>query len=350
MDAKFLGAAWESLAADSQYKSSRNAVAKNDVLNVVENRQVVSDLNHVYSNQISKEGKCTTQKSSGRCWMFAMCNVMRNDMIKKYNLSDDFELSQGYLFYYDKLERGNFFLESIIETLNEDASSRLVTHLCSDPLCDGGQWDMLVNLVQKYGMVPKSVFPETKCCVASRRMNQFLKNKLREFACKLRADFQDKSATMEELRVTKLGMMTEYHKILGIFFGQPPDTFTWSFRDTKKNFVQYQNLTPKSFYETHVDCKADKYVSLIHDPRNPYYKHYTVAHLGNVVGGFPIRYINVPIDVLRALTIQSIDQDQPVWFGCDVGKSQVREREREGERERERGREGERGRERGREI
>jgi bleomycin hydrolase len=123
---------------------------------------------------------------------------------------------------------------------------------------------MLVNLVQKYGVVPKSVFPETKCCVASRRMNQFLKNKLRTYACRLRSDFKNDGATTESLRATKLGMMTEYHKRFGIFFGQPPDNFTWSFRDSKKNFVTFKNVTPLSFYQNHVDCKAENYVSLIH--------------------------------------------------------------------------------------
>ena len=324
---EYLETAWEELLDDPQYKASRNAVARNDVLTVVENRDVTQNFNHVYSNVVSKEGKCTTQKSSGRCWMFAMCNVMRVAMMKQYNLPDDFELSQGYLFYYDKLERGNFFLEGIIETIDEPASSRIVTHLCSDPLCDGGQWDMLVNIVQKYGVCPKAAFPETKCCVASRRMNQFLKNKLRQYACQIRAEHSSPTkTTVEDLRATKLVMMTEYHKILSTFFGQPPTTFNWSFRDSKKNYHTYNNLTPKTFYEQHVPFDVDGYVSLIHDPRNPYYKHYTVEHLGNVVGGFPIRYINVPIDVLRALTITSIDHDEPVWFGCDVGKSMQREK------------------------
>ena len=34
----------------------------------------------------------------------------------------------------------------------------------SDPINDGGQWDMAVNLVTKYGMLPKKCFPETFSC------------------------------------------------------------------------------------------------------------------------------------------------------------------------------------------
>ena len=83
-------------------------------------------------------------------------------------------------------------------------------------------------------------------------------------------------------------------------------------------------LNPPHFSGQHVRFVFP--FSLIHDPRNEYYKHYTVAYLGNVSGGYPIRYINVPIDVLRALTITTIDKDEPVWFGCDVGKSFHREK------------------------
>ena len=101
--------------------------------------------------------------------MFALCNVIRLGMMKKYNLPNDFELSQSFLFFYDKLERGNYFLNSIIETRDQPISSRIVAHLCTNPTEDGGQFDMLVNIVQKYGICPKSVYGETKCCVASRR-------------------------------------------------------------------------------------------------------------------------------------------------------------------------------------
>lgn len=263
LDATFLTTAWDKLNQDAQFKSSRNAIAKLDVLSVVEDRDVIQNANHVYSNVVSKEGKSTTQKSSGRCWMFAMCNVMRVSMMKKYNLPDDFELSQGYLFYYDKLERANYFLEDIIATRNEPPSSRLVSHLVAGAnlIGDGGQWDMLINIVNKYGVVPKSAFPETKCCVASRRMNLFLKNKLRQYASELRAMAgKDSSVNEDALRAQKFLYMNEYHKILSTFFGKPPTSFDWTFRDSKKKFKTFKNLTPLTFYKEHVPFQADDYV------------------------------------------------------------------------------------------
>ncbi len=323
----FVAACWEPLAGDAAFRASRNAVATTDVLTVVQNRDVLARGDrHVYSNRCSKEGRCTSQKSSGRCWMFAMCNVMRVAMMKRFKLPDDFELSQGYLFFYDKLERGNYFLTSVIKTVDLPVDSRLVSHLASDPLCDGGQWDMLVNIVEKWGVCPKTAFPETKCCVASRRMNQFLVNKLRTWACELRAfaaapGAPQGSALLDALYAKKTEYMRTFHKILATFFGAPPTTFDWRFRDKDKTFHCFTGLTPQSFYARMVPFDISSHVSLIHDPRNEYYKLYTVAFLGNVVGGHGIRYINVPIDELRAAAVKTIDGDQPVWFGCDVGKS-----------------------------
>ena len=155
LTADFLASCWAPLENDAAHLASRNAVATTDVLTVVQNRDVLQNRSHVYSNQVSKEGKATTQKSSGRCWMFAMCNVMRVELMKKYKLPTDFEPSQGFLFFYDKLERGNYFLESVIKrawTLVRLEPSQ------PDP-GDEGQWDMLVNIVQKYGVCPKSAFP-----------------------------------------------------------------------------------------------------------------------------------------------------------------------------------------------
>ena len=57
----------------------------------------------------------TNQKHSGRCWLFAAANVLRERIAGRLNL-EQFELSQSYLAFWDKFERANYFLESIIET------------------------------------------------------------------------------------------------------------------------------------------------------------------------------------------------------------------------------------------
>ena len=81
-------------------------------------------------------------------------------MMRKYNLKE-FQFSQSWLFYWDKIEKANYFLESIIETSkDEELDGRLVQHLMSSPVGDGGQWDMAVNLVRKYGLVRRYTLPQ----------------------------------------------------------------------------------------------------------------------------------------------------------------------------------------------
>jgi len=108
-----------------------------------------------------------------------------------------------------------------------------------------------------------------------------------------------------------------------IHLGKPPAKFDWTFHEKgdAKTFHRYNNLTPISFRDVHCDgYDVKSRVSLINDPRNSYYKAYTVHALGNVVGGKNVYYVNVPVDVLKKYTREMLKDNETVWFGCDVGK------------------------------
>ena len=75
---------------------------------VLDRNALQKDTNDIHSKVINVEVKTSDQHSSGRCWMFANLNVIRLDFIKKMKLEDNFEFSQNYLFFYDKLEGANF--------------------------------------------------------------------------------------------------------------------------------------------------------------------------------------------------------------------------------------------------
>ena len=283
---------------------------------------------HTYSHTVTDENKTANQKSSGRCWLFAYLNVVRRDIIKTHSLAPDFELSQTHLFFWDKVERCNYFLEQVIDTLDTPTDDRLLHHLLADPINDGGQWDMIVNLVNKYGLVPKEVYPEAWSSTASRKMNALLKAKLREFASVLRTQgspddtsFAAVAARGNAARELKEGMMEELFRIITVHLGAPVESFDWkAVSKDKKTFTRHENLTPASFVDQFVTFDVNDYVSVINDPRNAYDALYTVDRLGNVVGGLPVRYINTDAETLKALVVDQIKADRPVWFGCDVGK------------------------------
>ncbi len=279
---------------------------------------------HEYSIKI-KQGEITNQKASGRCWMFAALNTMRYQVMQNLNL-ETFELSQSYPLFYDKLEKSNYFLESILETLDEPLDGRLMAYLLSMPLNDGGQWDMFCGLVEKYGVVPKDAMPESVSSSATREMVSWMTYKLREFACVLRETHQQ-GASMEELRAKKDEMMSTVYRMLCICLGEPPRSFTFETRDKDDKFIRVENITPQEFFAKYVGLNLEDYVSLINAPTKdkPYGHSYTVKFLGSVRGGRPVRYLNVPVEVLKRAAIAQMSDGQPVWFGCDVGAFSIRE-------------------------
>ena len=276
---------------------------------VQENQQY----NPVYNVSVKPHLKVTNQKSSGRCWLFAALNVVRREICLKYNLSD-FEFSQSHLFFWDKLERMNYNLECIIQTRAQDINSRLVQHLLGDPTCDGGQWDMITNLVNKYGLIPKCVYQESHHSSNSRELNMILKKKFREYASQLRVSTEPHQLKSE--------CMKEVYKLLCYFLGKPPSHFDWEYKDKDNNYHKISNITPLSFYQHQVPFDFNDYVCLINDPRkeHPYHKTYSVKFLGNVVDGNKVRYLNLPMSRIKELTLSTLVDGKSVWYGCDVGQ------------------------------
>ena len=321
----------ETLAAFDQqfhsqklYTAAKNAVTNNGLLASAKNPEAARHSRHTYSITL-EQGDITNQKQSGRCWMFAALNTFRFEVMKKLNLKT-FELSQSYTLFFDKLEKSNYFLESILDTLDEPVNGRLVSYLLSAPINDGGQWDMLCSLVEKYGVVPKDAMPETAVSSCTREMNSVITRKLREYACILRKAHAQ-GASREELSAKKQEMLNEVYRILCICIGEPPKTFDFEVEDKDKKFHRDINLTPQEFFRKYVGLNLSDYISLINAPTadKPYHRSYSVKFLGNVKEGRQVRYLNLEIEELKKAAIAQMKDGSPVWFGCDVGKSSSRD-------------------------
>ena len=295
--------------------ASRNALIKNDLANVALNWENFSQINHNFSNLIKKELPATNQMASGRCWGFAGLNLMRLQVVDSLELNT-FEFSQNYFMFWDKLEKANYFLENIIKSRDESYESRLITHLLKAPVQDGGQWDMFVNLINKYGAVPKDIMPETNHSSKSGAMNYILTHKLREFASILRKKPAKNSTTL------KKDMMETIYNLLAMFLGQPPDVINWSTRNKDNRHIVISNMTPTDFCKKYADINIKDKICLIHAPMSnkKFNTMYTVEYLGNVVEGQIIKYLNVDIKELKKSAMDSIKNNEAVWFGCDVGK------------------------------
>lgn len=302
----------------------QRSVVKNGITASAENVSAKVNNVPVFSVDVTT-GKVSNQKQSGRCWMFAALNTFRHKMLNDFNLKE-FELSQNHTFFWDKYEKANYFYENILATANEPLTSRKVAFLLQTPQQDGGQWDMIVSIFQKYGVVPKTVMPESSNSSNSRDLNNYLNKKLRKDAVALR-QLVAEGKTAEDIQTAKEAMLEDIYRFLATSLGTPPETFDFEYRDEDKNYHIDRNLTPQSFYEKYVGVDLDDYVSIINAPTadKPYNQSYTVEMLGNVVGGKEVKYLNVDMPTFKKLAIAQLEQEESVWFGCDVGQSSTRD-------------------------
>ncbi|OMH84821.1 Bleomycin hydrolase [Zancudomyces culisetae] len=296
----------DSFSKDPKNLLAMHTLSKQSYVTGLENRDVYLENKPIFNKKISLEGKITNQKSSGRCWLFAGLNVMRLQLMKKYNL-ENLELSQTYLFFYDKMEKSNWYLNLMEETADDELDGRVVQYLLNSPVQDGGQWDMFVALVENAGM------------------DSLITTLLHKYGKEIRDAVHIKQTPLEKNKVAqeiRSKCLEEIYRILCVSLGTPPQKFDWIVYNKDKECIELNDQTPLDFYKAHFPNGLQQTISLIHDPRNEYFKVYTVKYLGNVVGASTqVRYINVPVEKMKCLAAQAIVlKNKPVWFGCDVGK------------------------------
>lgn len=300
---------------------AQHAVTSNGIYKSAENMQAIDrnqSNNWTFSVDIDSEG-VANQRKSGRCWMFAALNTLRHHIMKKYDVDSDFELSENYTFFYDKIEKCNYFYNEMIELADRPLSDRSVQFWLQMPQQDGGDWCLIAAVIDKYGVVPKDQMGETSCSITSAELDTILNRKLRKDALELRK-LAASGATAEKISVARTNMLEEDYRILAIALGVPPQKITFEYRDTNKKFHQSGWMSPKEFYTKFIGLDLNDYVGLMNvpDPSMPYGKVYGVEMSGNMVGGRPNRYLNVPMEDMKKAAIAQIEDGEPCWFGCDV--------------------------------
>ena len=313
----------KSFDSDPSATVAQNAVSNADLSTLALRRDLVQDMDFSFSTKLD-DWNATNQRRSGRCWLFATLNLFRVGAMKKMNVKN-FEFSQAHIHFWDKLERANHFLEAILETSDRPVDDRTIHFLLSDPIGDGGQWNMATNLIRKHGLVPMSAYPESHSSSNTRSMNTVLKDILRTTASEIRKILDD-GGSNNEARRHKEGRMKEIWRVLCIHLGTPPEKFDWQWRDKDNEFHRKGTMTPLEFVDEYVEVDWEEYICIVNDPRNEYYRTYTVDFLQNVAGGPPVVYLNVPSNEMKDITQRLLEDGTPVWMGCDVGKNMARKR------------------------
>ena len=308
----------ESYRPTAAERALANAAAGASLDELAHTRASRNGADTYFSHKVESKG-ITDQKRSGRCWLFTGLNVLRSQMMAAHDLPE-LKLSQAYNFFYDQLEKSNLFLQSIIDSADKPMDDKRVDWLFRNPLSDGGQFTGLADNILKYGVVPASVMGETFSTDNTSRISSLIALKLREDGLELRK-MKAEGKTDEEIQSRKGDMLKEVYRMLAMTMGEPVESFTWTRYDKKGKPVSTKTYTPLEFYKEFAgnDLKND-YVMLMNDPSRPYYKLYEIDLDRHVYDGDNWRYVNVPIEDIKEIAIESIKDSTMMYFSCDVGK------------------------------
>ena len=306
----------ENLRSDSLAAVAARAVSKTGINDVCYDTPHAARMNYKFSVEIPTL-PAANQNASGRCWIFAALNLLREKVAKSLNL-ESFELSQSYISFYDHLEKANTFLEHIIETAGRPLDDRYVHLLLSEPVGDGGWWEYFVGLCRKYGAVPKEAMPETYQSSHSANMNMLLNRQLRKDARQLREKLAA-GASADEVRELKAAMLSRVYRVLAVCLGTPPEQFDFEYTDKDKVYHADRGLTPDAFYDKYIGRNLSTIVSLVNAPSAslPFHKTYVTEGEESIYNSHPAKRLNLPMEEFKAAVIRQLQAGDPVWFVCD---------------------------------
>ena len=330
---------------DRANRVARNAVTSMNVHAAARDVSRLRTYHDTFAVSRVRTGKVTNQRHSGRCWMFSAFNVARAATMDLLDV-DDFEFSQAYGFFYDKLEKFNVGLEYVIETASLPADSREVADLLEHSMGDGNYYPAAMNIIKKWGLVPKDAMPESACTKDADQMNAQLDRLFRKSAMELRRLAAD-GATEGELREAKEAMVADCHHVLCVCLGEPPLTIDVEIpvgkncrikssqlveqtgddrpaceKDSPRRLLVDRGITPREFAERYVPFDPDNYVQLVSMPgeTRPFGSVYHRRFCETMAGGRPVRMLNMPVEVLEDAAVASLRAGVPCEMACDVAQ------------------------------
>ncbi len=316
---KILAEIQNSFQWDAHTRASYNALMENNLSDLARNYETFRSINNIYSLEL-ETGKITDQASSGRCWLFATFNVLRQKVMQKFNLSD-FEFSETYAMFWDKFEKANLFLEYVIMNPDLDYNDREFVLLLKTPLPDGGFWHMSADVIKKYGAVPKEIMPESNSSSRTGKMNNLMTQKMRWFAYELK-EMAKAGKSKKALRKAKIDMLKDVYRMLVLNLGMPPKSFNWRYTDKDGNISEIKEYTPLSFYQEAVGVDLDDYVVIGNCPSQPYNKNYRIKLGRGQLEGMDWTFLNLEMKDLKSLALKVLQDSVLCQFSADVSRRQ----------------------------
>ncbi len=302
-------------------KIIENAITKNGLENACINRDIIIENQPIFNIELP-ESKRYDQKDSWRCWIFGGLNLIKHNIAKNLNMNViDLELSNNHIAFYDKLEKSNNTYENIIDANNVDFEYLHKDETLNFCVSEGGYWDMFVSIVNKYGIVPYSYNPDTVESTTAQNVEYLYTEKIKKDILKL-IELKKNGMDINVLRIEKKKFLQENYILLCKIYGEPTTKFNFEYKDKDGNYKKIENLTPIDFKNRFLNLKLEDFVTIGNTPmyNKEYYKLYQKKHLGNVYGKSYVKYLNLPIEDLKELSIKQLKDNVPVYMGAHILK------------------------------
>ena len=303
-----------------------NAIATNSIDDLARNFRNAGPIDTYFSVETPKQN-IQNQKSSGRCWLFTGLNVLRSKFARAHKDTLHIEYSHVYLSFYDQLEKANLMLQGVIDNADKAIDDPRVQFFFKNPIGDGGTFCGVADLVEKYGVVPMEIMPETYSAENTSRMSRIIASKLREFGLELRKMVADKKSKAN-IKSRKTEMLGTIYHILTLSLGEPVKSFNYTYKDKSgKQVGKVKTYTPQEFYKETVGGPLNgTFIMVMNDPRRPYYKTYEIDYDRHTYDGHNWKYVNLPMEEIDKMAIASLKDSTKMYSSYDVGKQLDRTR------------------------
>lgn len=262
------------------------------------------------------------QSESHRCWIYAGLNTLKYNISKNLNMDiNELDLSTNYIAFFDRLEKANKAYENAINLNNLDFDYINKENIFRYAGSEGGRWEYFVAIINKYGLVPRNIMPDTFETKNWEKLERIYTEKVVKDVLKL-LKLKEKNISIDELRKVKERFIEENYSVLSKILGEPKYEFTYEYKDINNEEQKIENITPLQFKERYLSLKVEDFVSIENMPmyNKEYYKIYRKKYMGGVIGKGNAQFLNLPIDEIKELVINQLKDSIPVYMGVNITK------------------------------
>lgn len=309
------------------YKSNKtnkiieNAITKNGLENACIDRNIIIENQPIFNIELP-ESKRYDQQDSWRCWIYGGLNLIKHDIAKNLNVNVmDLELSNNHIAFFDKLEKSNNAYENIINAEDTSFDYLHKENIIKDSVSEGGYWEWFVAIINKYGIVPYSYYPNAVESTNYEKVEYLYTEKVKKDIIEL-LNLKKNGTGINSLREEKNKFLQENYILLCKILGEPLTEFNYEYKDKNGEYKRIENLTPIEFKNRFLDLELENFVTIANMPmyNKEYYKVYRKKYAGNIYKNSYVKYINLPIEDLKELTIKQLKDNIPVYMGAHILK------------------------------